>query len=229
MACCQNHRTRVLTSIGSHHSHHLAVAIHKQSGDTRLEMYLTATAQDLVADIGNDSRQAVGADVRMSGIENTRLRTKLTESLQYALRIATLLASREELAIAESTCTTLSETEVRLRIDFLLTSDQSHIAPAVCHVLASFEHYWLDAKFNQFQGGEQATRTQAHHHRLTIALHLAIFLRGKQLHRRILIDIDIHVKLYHDLTLTGIDASVYGAYATDSLWRNGILLSNLLL
>ena len=228
MACGKYHWPHELTSIGSRHSHYIALTIHLKSCHARLEIYLASTPQYLVTDIGNYRWQTVCAYMRMCGIEDACLCSKLTQPFQHTLRIASFLASCKELSIAKSTSSSFSKTEIRFRIDFLLACDKRHITTTIGDILATFEHYWLDAQFYEFQGSKQTSGTKTDNHRLTVAFHLMILFWRKRFGWRILVDIDINVELNHDLSLAGIDAAVYRAQPSDSLWRYGILFGNLL-
>ena len=72
---------------------------HDESRHLRLEVHLTATAQDSVAHILNDLRQPVRSDMGMSVGKNSRRSPMLTEHIKNFLHRATFLRTGVELAV----------------------------------------------------------------------------------------------------------------------------------
>ena len=129
-------------------------------------MNLSATAQNLVADVGNNSRQLIGSDVWVCSIEDTGIGPKLAEAFQDTGHVTAFLTTRKQLAVGKRTGSTFAETEITFRIDLLRAGNLSHISPAVRYIASALYDNRLDAALNQLQGSKETAWTQAYHYGL---------------------------------------------------------------
>ena len=98
----------------------------------------------------------------------------LTEDVEDFFRIAPLLATGVEFAVAVGSCASLAKAVVGLRVDLLLAAYQGQITLAVAHILSTFHDHRPQAQLNQAKGGKETTRPSTHNDDLWFSLHREI-------------------------------------------------------
>ena len=212
MSGSQNHRSTVVflrtrLQVDSLHTYHL-VALQDEAGHLGLEMHLTATLENGIAHILDDTRQLIGTDMRMGISQDIRIGSMLTEHIQYLIHTTTLLAAGIEFAVAIGTCATLTKTVVALAIHLLGLGDIAEVFLALTHILATLQHHRSVTQFDEFEGSKETARSLSHHDDTRLTAHVGIFRMDILVVLRKLIDIGTHLEIDKDGALAGIDASL---------------------
>ena len=192
-----------------------AVSRYQQRGHLRLEVHLSATAQNGVAHVLNHTRQLVGADVGVCVGEYRHGGSVLAEDVENLLHVAALLAARVELAVAVGTCSALAKAVVRFGVDGMLAADAGDVLLAAVHVLAPLHDDGAEAQLDEAQRSKQPARACTYDQDCRTPLHVGIvgvevFVVGRQLvDERPDAEVDVH------LPLTGVDAALQHPHGVD--------------
>jgi hypothetical protein len=116
-----------------------AVSKH-EVGDTGAETHLPARLEDGLAHTGDDAGQLVRADVGMRVDEDVGARSVGHERLKHARDVASLSASRVELAVAVGAGAPFAEAVVAVGVDDVSLRDGREIVATRADVFAAFEH-----------------------------------------------------------------------------------------
>ena len=147
MARSQHHSTRLYAISTRLHARH-ATILDEQSLNALRKVNLATALDNLSAYIGNNSRQTIGADMRMRLVENLLRRTMKNQTLQGTIIIATFFATREEFTIRERSCTTLAKGVIRIGIYTPSSLNLSDILAALDNILTSFEKHRSQTVFD---------------------------------------------------------------------------------
>ena len=202
----QNHGTVKRLTSSAFHAHDFMIGINIQTSHTSHKTHLTTTVDDGVAHVLDDARQLVATNVRMSIDENILAGTMLMKDAEDALHRATFATAGVKLPITVSTCPTLAKAIVAIGVNNALARDGGNIEPAVAHILATLQHYRLDAKFNEPQRGKETARPRTHYYCLAVAFdgtivdgwHQVVGSHG-------LVDVGTHLEVYHHSPLSRVD------------------------
>ena len=123
-----------------------------------------AGIEDRLPDALHDTRQFVGADMRMGLVKDFGRRAVEDERLQRLVIVAALLAARKELPVGEGPRTAFAESVVRIGIDVAVAVDLRDIDLAGRDVAAPLQNHGPQAQLDQPQSGEKARRTRPDDH-----------------------------------------------------------------
>ena len=198
----------------------LLLAPNNQPCHLGLEVHLAATGKDGLAHVLDDTRQAVGTDMRMGIGEDGRAGSVLHEDLQDAVGVAALLAARVELAVAVGPCPTLAKAVVALGVNALLRTNACQVLLALANIFASLHDNRLQPQFDESQSSKQSARTSSDHNNRRTVAHIFIYIRFEVLQRRFLADISPYGQIDINRPLAGIDAATQHAHSSrfDSLF-----------
>ena len=203
----QNDRSTPTTLVTCHQIDGLytnnGVALCDEAGHFGLKMHLTATSKDSVAHVFYNPGQLVCTYMRMGVNQNGCGCTVLTEHIKYLVDIATLLATRKQLAIRVSASSSFTKTIVGLFIHLLGFGNECHIALTVMDILSTLKHNRLIPKFYQSQSSKQAAGALSYHEHLRLIIYLGIDDALEVIGRK-LIDVDSDREVDEYITLTGI-------------------------
>ena len=176
-------------------------------------MNFAATAENRITYILNDARQSIGANMGMGIGENCSLCTVLTEDIEDLLYTTTFLGTGIEFAVGICPCTALAKTIVALGIHEMFTRNTSNVFLAVVDILATFDHNGSQSQFYQAQSSKESTGSCTNDNDLLPVFDIWIIntLEGLFTHR--LIHPATNGQIYHDLTLTSINASTNDTHA----------------
>ena len=153
----------------------------------------------------------------------------LTEHIENLVDVAPLLAPRVELAVGERTGTALTETVVRLRVDFLVLRYQRHVALAVVDVLTSFYYHRPQSELYKLQGGKETGGPLTDDHYLRASFHILIFSVLVLLVLRIFVDVGAHLEVDVYRALTGIDTLLQHTHGINRPYVETFLLGEVCL
>ena len=204
------------------YSAHL-VTLQQESRHAGLEVHFSTTADDGVAHVLDDGRQTIGTEMRMCIAENRERCPMLTKYIENLLHITTFLAAGIEFSVGESTSSTLTERIVRFRVNHMRTTDLCYILTTFMHILPSFDDNGTDAKFDKPQGSKQSTGTRSHNNGTWFVLHTLIFYMWKSIGCGLFTYENLHLQIYENSTLTGIDTAFQYAQSTHIFRVNSML------
>ncbi len=204
----ENHRSLHLGAVGTGHSC-ATLAVGDKSGNTCSETNLSAAALYGAADGLDNTRQAVGAYVRMGVDKYFPLRAVGMENAQNLLYRSALVASGIEFAVAVGSGSTLSEAVVGIGVDSAGAVHSHKVGSPAVDVLSPLQHDRPYAAFNKFQSREKACRTGAHDYsRRRIGdigpLRRSVFGIGRDIDG---IDVRSHFQIHHHTALAGVDGA----------------------
>ncbi len=142
-------------------------AVDLDIGDLALELYRPAGGDDPPPQGGHDRPQLIGAHVGLVQIFYLRRRPGGHQRVQH-LAGARIVHPGGQLAVGERAGSAFAELDVRHRIELACPPEAGHVARPCLHVAAALQQDGPVAVLGQRQGGEQAGRTGAHHHRRII-------------------------------------------------------------
>ena len=148
--------------------------LHHQACHPCLEMHLSPTLYDCVADVFNHSWQPVGTYMRMRIGKNGCGSTVLAEHTKYLFHTATLLAASIKLTIRVCSGTSLAEAIVAVAIHSLLSRHLRKVFLTLMHILSAFENDRAQSQFNEFQCRKKATRTSPNHNYIASVAHVGV-------------------------------------------------------
>ena len=151
-----------------------APVAHAQVGDSLSEQETAARREDCAADIRNDRRQLVRADVRMRLAEDLGVGAVEDERFERLAVVAAFLAAREELAVGEGAGAALAERIVRIGIDRSVAVDLGDVALAVGHGTAALQQHGAQPAFDEPQRGEEPRGPRPHHEHLRAPRNIGI-------------------------------------------------------
>ena len=112
-----------------------------------LEMHLSATSDDSLTHILNDTWQFVGTYMWMCIGKNVCACSMLAEHIQDFIRIAAFLRACIELTIGIGTSPTLAKTVIALTINLLSPGDIRQILLAIVNILTTFQNNGSQTEF----------------------------------------------------------------------------------
>ena len=135
--------------------------------DTRAEVVFAALGDDEIADVLDDDRQLVGADVRVRVDEDILGSAELHQLVQHLAQVAPLGGTRIELAVGEGACASLAVAVVGIGIDDAVARELRHVELAFVDVLAALQDDRPQAERQELERREHAGGTGSHDdHRL---------------------------------------------------------------
>ena len=115
---------------------------------------------------GNFSCGNEGANVWVRSVQNVLGGTGLHKLLHHlASQVPRVLDLAVELAVRERARATLAKLHIALGVQLVPSPQVPGVLGALTHGGSTLQHDGSEAHLGQHQGGKQATRTQAHHHR----------------------------------------------------------------
>ena len=145
MADGQDDRTLVgLAALGDHPGDSAITGV-LQGNHLALEMELPSVVLDGGTDFLDDAGQPVAADMGMGLVKDRRIRPMLAELGKHLGDVPALVASREELAVAESASPALAEPIVRVGIDDTAPTHLGDVQFALLDTLAPLDDHRLQA------------------------------------------------------------------------------------
>ena len=126
-----------------------------------LEVDFATRIDNVVANVGDDARQAVGADMGVGLVEDFGRGAVEDEALEGAVVVAAFLTACEEFTVGECACAALAEGVVGVGVDALVALYEGDVLATLDNLLATLENNGFDALLNQSQGGKQSRRACA--------------------------------------------------------------------
>ena len=135
------------------------------AGELVFKTDLAAQRHDLLAHGLDHLDQFEGADVWVRLVEDFGRRAGVDKLLHHlAANEARVFDLAVELAVGKQACAAFAILHIALRVEHLFAPQTPGVLGALAHRLAALQHNGLEPHLRQGQGGEQATRAQAHHH-----------------------------------------------------------------
>jgi hypothetical protein len=191
------------------------VAIQYEAGHQGFKMDLTAAVDDGVADILDNTGQAVSTYVGVCIGQYCGACAVLAEYIQDAVSAAAFLAAGVQFAVGVGTGTALAKTVVGFRVDLMGTAYGGYVNLAVMHVLASLKDNRSKSKFNKVQRCEQTSGACAYHYDCGLAVNWTVVYPGKLVLGRLLINENPQGEVYENGALAGVDAFLERADGRD--------------
>lgn len=185
-----------------------AVVLNEEVGHASLKMDFAATAEDGSANVLDDAREAVGADVRMRIGKDSGGCAVLAEDVKDLLHGAAFLGACVELAVGISPCPTLAKRVVAFGVNNMLARNTGEITFALMNILATLDDDRPQPQLDETQSSEESAWACTHDDDLRTPFHIWIFyaLEGFFGHR--FINPHASRDVDHDLPLAGIDATL---------------------
>ena len=178
--------------------------LHHQAHHPCLEMHLSPTLYDCVADVFNHSWQPVGTYMRMRIGKNGCGSTVLAEHTKYLFHTATLLAASIKLTIRVCSGTSLAEAIVAVAIHSLLSRHLRKVFLTLMDILSAFENDRAQSQFNEFQCRKKATWTSPNHNYIASVAHVGVANMLILIFLGLLVYVDFHLQIDEYLPLTSI-------------------------
>ena len=158
----------------------------------------------------------IGQDIRRG--------TVLAEDIENLLDVATLLAARIQLAIRIGTCPTLAKAVVALRVHLLGLGDERQVLLALTDILATLQNDGTQSEFDESQSSKESSRPCTHDDDLWPVAHIRILRMLILIVGRLFVDINTHLQIDEDSTLTGINAATQNAHSSHRTDIEAVLL-----
>ena len=158
--------------------------------------------------------------------QNTGRSAMLTEHVKYLLNAATLLRAGIEFAVAVGTGSTLAEAVVALLVHLLRPRDVGQVLLAVVHILAALQHYGPEAQLYQPQGCKESAGTCPYDDDLRLVADIAILRMDIRIVRRLLVDVEPHLQVDEDGTLSCINRAAQDADALQGAHGDAMFLGH---
>ncbi len=135
-----------------------AVGVAGQIDGAGAEMIFATMLENAFADVLDDGRKTVAADVGMGVDENLRVSPEIHELMQDLTDVAALGGAGEKLAVRESPCAALTEAIIAVRVDNALAGEGRHIEFAGVDILSALQDDGLETAHQKPEGGEHSRR-----------------------------------------------------------------------
>ena len=190
-----------------------------------LEMHFSATAQNGVAHILNNTRQLIRSDMGMSISQDIGRSSMLTEHSENLFDRSPFLTASIKFAVGIGSRPTLAEAIIAFWVYLLCLANLRQVELALTHILTTFQHYWAQTEFNETQGSKESARPCSHHNDLWTLADIRIVHKLIHIILRLFIDIHTYLQIDEDSTLTGIDAPTQDTYSRNRAHIKAILIS----
>ena len=160
-------RGQALTVCQDHTAHTTAVG--HQVGHARAEAHDHTRGLEALAEVSDDLRQPVRADVRSRVRQDARGRPARGQQAEDEVHIAPLGRAGVELAVAERACAALAEAVVGVRVDHALAVEAGQKGSAAADVWAALEQDGANAAERETPRSEEARGTSADDHDARLA------------------------------------------------------------
>ena len=104
-------------------------------------MYFSATFENRIPHIFNDTRQLVRSDMRMCISQYSRRSSMLAEYIEYLVYISSFLTAGIKFPVRISSCPPFSETIIGFRIYRMFPTDLRQVLFPFTHIFSAFYNH----------------------------------------------------------------------------------------